>query len=275
MPAASSHPRLFFYLLCAASLLAVSKSDTGSTKNSYFMSYFYYLVINFINPFAMPIFYRFAKSSDPPVPLQPPAEDLAYDAALQLGLLNHRLNLLAHEEESRQLSFPNVTLGGLVNRIPCSCDTGLCKCCAGFLSVIGMNSCTEIAYRPDEFSFELRMRVNNNIWFRRKVSGQNPPPFCFRPPRFNFARACIQFHDIWFVGRNMHVCMYMSGEFQGFELFERNFDCLLFGDHGVKIVPPEQGYPVRPNDVDIDDGDDEIEDYDENVVRSLAEKMIG
>ncbi|XP_070070091.1 uncharacterized protein [Drosophila takahashii] len=271
MPAASSHPRLFFYLLCAASLLAVSKSDTGSTKNSYFMSYFYYLVINFINPFAMPIFYRFVKV----LPMQPPSEDLAYDAALQLGLLNYRLNLLSHEEESRQLSLPNVTLGNLVNRIPCSCDTGLCKCCAGFLSVIGMNSCTEVAYRPDEFSFELRMRVNNNIWFRQKVSGQNPPPFCFRPPRFNFAKACIQFHDIWFVGRNMHVCMYMSGEFQGFELFERNFDCLLFGDHGVKIVPPEQGYPVRPNDVDIDDGDDEIEDYDENVVRSLAEKMVG
>ncbi|XP_020803556.1 uncharacterized protein LOC110180240 [Drosophila serrata] len=271
MPAASSHPRLFFYILCAASLLAVSKSDTGSTKNSYFMSYFYYLVINFVNPFAMPIFYRFVKV----LPMQPPSEDLAYDAALQLGLLNHRLNLLAHEEESRQLSLPNITLSNLVNRIPCTCDTGLCKCCAGFLSVIGMNSCTEVAYRPDEFSFELRMRVNNNIWFRRKVSGQNPPPFCFRPPRFNFARACIQFHDIWFVGRNMHVCMFMSGEFQGFELFERNFDCLLFGDHGVKIVPPEQGYPTRPNDVDIDDGDDEIEDYDENVVRSLAEKMMG
>ncbi|XP_033234562.1 uncharacterized protein [Drosophila pseudoobscura] len=209
------------------------------------------------------------------VPLQAPADDLAYDAALQLGLLNHRLNLLAHEEESRQLSLPNITLNNLVNRIPCSCDTGLCKCCAGFLAVIGMNSCTEVAYRPDEFSFELRMRVNNNIWFRRKVSGQNPPPFCFRPPRFNFARACIQFHDIWFVGRNMHVCMYMSGEFQGFELFERNFDCLLFGDHGVKIVPPEQSYPSRPNGVDIDEGDDEIEDYDENVVRSLAEKMMG
>ncbi|XP_017051546.1 uncharacterized protein LOC108095119 isoform X1 [Drosophila ficusphila] len=238
MPAASSNPRLFFYILCAASLLAVSKSDTG-------------------------------------IPLLPPTEDLAYDAALQLGLLNHRLNLLNHEEESRQLSLPNITLGNLVNRIPCSCDTGLCKCCAGFLSVIGMNSCTEVAYRPDEFSFELRMRVNNNIWFRQKVSGQNPPPFCFRPPRFNFAKACIQFHDIWFVGRNMHVCMYMSGEFQGFELFERNFDCLLFGDHGVKIVPPEQGYPVRPSDVDIDDGDDEIEDYDENVVRSLAENVIG
>lgn len=65
------------------------------------------------------------------MPLQPPSEDLAYDAVLQLGLLNHRLNLLAHEEESRQLSLPNITLGNLVNRIPCTCDTGLCKCCAG------------------------------------------------------------------------------------------------------------------------------------------------
>ena len=91
----------------------------------------------------------------------------------------------------------------------------------GLLAVIGMNSCTEIVYRPEEFSFEMRWRVNNNVWFKRKVSGQNPPPFCFRPPRFSFAQACIQFHDIWFIGRNMHVCMYMSGSFQGYELFER------------------------------------------------------
>lgn len=46
-----------------------------------------------------------------------------------------------------------------------------------------------------------------------------------------------------------------------------NFDCLLFGDKGVKIVKPEEGYPVRPTDVEIDDGDDEIEEYDENVLR--------
>ena len=41
----------------------------------------------------------------------------------------------------------------------------------------------------------------------------------------------------------------------------------MFGDKGVKIVKPEQGYPVRPTDVEIDAGDDDIEDYDENVVR--------
>uniref|UniRef100_A0A1I8Q8S4 DUF4773 domain-containing protein n=1 Tax=Stomoxys calcitrans TaxID=35570 RepID=A0A1I8Q8S4_STOCA len=259
----NSHPRLVFYLLCVASLLAVARSETGSSKNSYFMSYFYYLILNFVNPYAFPIYQRIVHI----LQLVEPNEDLAYEATQQLGLLNHRLNLLRLEEESRQVSLPNVTVDNILSRIPCTCDKGVCKCCAGFLAVIGMNSCTELVYRPEEFSFELRMRVNNNVWFKRKVSGKNPPPMCFRPPRFSFAQACIQFHDIWFIGRNMHVCMYMSGSFQGYELFERNFDCLLFGDKGVKIVKPEDGYPVRPTDVEIDEDNDDIEDYDENVVR--------
>lgn len=41
----------------------------------------------------------------------------------------------------------------------------------------------------------------------------------------------------------------------------------MFGDKGVKIVKPEVGYPVRPSDVEVDEDNDEIEDYDENVVR--------
>ncbi|XP_037826704.1 uncharacterized protein LOC119614660 isoform X2 [Lucilia sericata] len=261
----TSHPRLVFYLLCLASLLAVARSEAGSKKNSYFMSYFYYLILNFVNPYAFPIYQRIVHMlyEDPSAP----SEDIAYEATKQLALLNYRLNLLRLEEEARQIKLPNITFNSLLSRIPCTCDKGVCKCCAGLLSVIGMNSCTEVVYRPEEFSFELRMRVNNNVWFKRKVSGQNPPPFCFRPPRFGFAQACIQFHDIWFIGRNMHVCMGMSGSFQGYELFDRNFDCLLFGDKGIKILKPEQGYPVRPNDVEIDEGDDDIEDYDENVVR--------
>lgn len=63
-------------------------------------------------------------------PLEP-SEDLAYEAAKQLGELNHRLNLLRLEEESRQISLPNVTVDSLLSRIPCSCDKGVCKCCAG------------------------------------------------------------------------------------------------------------------------------------------------
>lgn len=42
----------------------------------------------------------------------------------------------------------------------------------------------------------------------------------------------------------------------------------------MKIVKPENGYPVRPTDVDIDDGDDEIEEYDENVVRRRRQSRL-
>lgn len=41
----------------------------------------------------------------------------------------------------------------------------------------------------------------------------------------------------------------------------------MFGDKGIKIVKPEDGYPVRPDDIEIDESGDEFEDYDENVVR--------
>lgn len=60
-----------------------------------------------------------------------PSEDIAYEATKQLGILNHRLNLLRLEEEARQIKLPNITLSNLFNRIPCSCDKGICKCCAG------------------------------------------------------------------------------------------------------------------------------------------------
>lgn len=71
----------------------------------------------------------------------------------------------------------------------------------------------------------------------------------------------------------MNVAQYFEIRLDFFLLFS-NFDCLLFGDKGVKIVKPENGYPVRPTDVDIDDGDDEIEEYDENVVRRRRQSRL-
>ena len=64
-------------------------------------------------------------------PISGPSEDIAYEATKQLGMLNHRLNLLRLEEESRQIQLPNITFNSILNRIPCSCDKGVCKCCAG------------------------------------------------------------------------------------------------------------------------------------------------
>lgn len=65
-----------------------------------------------------------------------------------------------------------------------------------------------------------------------------------------------------------HKCSQITNKnYKNNTYISRNFDCLLFGDKGIKIVKPEEGYPVRPTDVEIDEDNDEIEDYDENVVR--------
>lgn len=49
----------------------------------------------------------------------------------------------------------------------------------------------------------------------------------------------------------------------------RSFNCMRFGDKGVKVVKPEDGGGFhKPGvDADIDAGYDPIEDYDENVGR--------
>lgn len=57
--------------------------------------------------------------------------------------------------------------------------------------------------------------------------------------------------------------------------FFRSFDCMRIGDMGVAVVKPEDGsgLPQNPGnagtDADIDAGDDDIDDYDENVVRQI------
>lgn len=53
----------------------------------------------------------------------------------------------------------------------------------------------------------------------------------------------------------------------------RSFNCLRIGDQGVKIVRPEDGGGIHKPGVDADidaGGGDDIEDYDENLVRHIT-----
>lgn len=58
----------------------------------------------------------------------------------------------------------------------------------------------------------------------------------------------------------------------------RSFNCLRIGDQGVKIVKPEDGGGIHQKpgiDADIDaGGNDDIEDYDENLVRRITGGLI-
>lgn len=52
---------------------------------------------------------------------------------------------------------------------------------------------------------------------------------------------------------------------------------MRIGDQGVKIVSPEDGSGITyPPGVDaiVDAGNDEIEDYDENLIRSVLPSSV-
>lgn len=78
-----------------------------------------------------------------------------------------------------------------------------------------------LTYVPEDFSFEVKMLMNDAVLYKRKMSGRNPRPVCVHPPRLNFIELCASFHDIYFVGRNMHVCLDMDVNFREYPLINR------------------------------------------------------
>lgn len=123
---------------------------------------------------------------------------------------------------SKQIALPDNPFGFLTNRVPCDCDKGVCGCCTGlFFTALRQFSCLNITYLPEEFSFELKMIMNNAVLYKSRVTGRNPPPVCVRVPRLNFIKICASFYDLYFVGRNMHVCLEMGAFWGQTEVFNR------------------------------------------------------
>lgn len=123
---------------------------------------------------------------------------------------------------AKQIGLPNNPVGMLVSRVPCQCASGICGCCTGFLfSAFRSKGCMNLTYIPEDFAFEVKMMFNDAVLYRNKMSGRNPRPICVNPPRFDFIEVCANFHDIYFVGRNMHICLEMNANFQGYELYNR------------------------------------------------------
>ncbi|XP_038113999.1 uncharacterized protein LOC6054296 [Culex quinquefasciatus] len=167
---------------------------------------------------------------------------------------------------SKQLPpLPSNPLSGVTSFIKngCQCVSGICSCCTG---VFSLNGCMNLTYIPEDFAFDFRMLINNRVMYRNKIAGKNPKPVCINPPRLDFIEVCARFYDLHFIGRNMHVCLEMNGNFEGFELFSRQFNCLRMGDKGIKVLKPGEGSGLtRPPglEAEIDAGTEDIDDYDE------------
>lgn len=84
---------------------------------------------------------------------------------------------------------------------------------------------------------------------------------CVNLPRIRFIEFCVELSNVYLANRNMHMCVNMGANWEGYSLLEFNFDCLRMGANGVAILKPEEGGGIRPPNEE----DEEDEDYDENV----------
>ncbi|CAH1378015.1 unnamed protein product, partial [Tenebrio molitor] len=149
-------------------------------------------------------------------------------------------------------------------RLPCSCLEGQCGCCSGvLLDQFNQKACLNVSYEPDDFAITAAMSMNGRVLYKRTVSGKNPAPMCFRLPRFQFIRLCVEFSNIYFASRNVHLCIDMEANWEDLTLVEWSFDCIRMGASGVAVVRPEEGGGLPANPVDVVDQTDE--DYDDSA----------
>ncbi|XP_033321580.2 uncharacterized protein LOC117217841 [Megalopta genalis] len=158
---------------------------------------------------------------------------------------------------------------------PCQCGGGLCGCCSKILyNTWKQKACVNVSYDADEFSFTAKVSMNDRVLYTRTVSGKNPRPICVPVPRLPIVKACIRFYNIYFQGRNVHMCVNMEGKFRETTLFKVGLDCLRFGSNGLALVKPEDGGGIgqveflpdddgaEEDDYDYDDDDDDDDDDD-------------
>ncbi|KAK9890218.1 hypothetical protein WA026_010327 [Henosepilachna vigintioctopunctata] len=159
-------------------------------------------------------------------------------------------------------------LSGL--RFPCSCHEGECGCCTGYiLDRFNQKGCINITYDPDDFSITAYMSMNGKVLYKNSISGKNPPPLCIRIPRFQNIRFCVEFSNIYFASRNVHLCIDAEANWQDFTLLQWSFDCIRMGAAGFAVVPPEEGGGLPSNSIDV--GEEEVEDYDDSAKNAQVE----
>ncbi|XP_050313360.1 uncharacterized protein LOC126748284 [Anthonomus grandis grandis] len=155
-------------------------------------------------------------------------------------------------------------------RLPCSCFEGQCGCCTGYiLDRFNQKACVNMTYEPEEFAVRAVMSLNGVPFLEREISGKNPPPICIRPPRFRFIKVCMEFSNVYFTDRNMHLCMDAEANWEDFTLLEWSFDCVRLGMSGVQVVGAEDGggIPEKPINA-IDQTDEDYDDSARNIPSS-------
>lgn len=72
------------------------------------------------------------------------------------------------------------------------------------------------------------------------------------PPAWTQSRVCLKFSNVYFVGRNVHVCLSLEAQTEKKPVFAADFNCVRLGTAGVALLKPEDGGglppPIAPQD---------------------------
>lgn len=103
------------------------------------------------------------------------------------------------------------------------------------------------------------LTIINDIIFIT-VTGRNPRPICVPifPPAWTRSRVCLKFSNVYFVGRNVHLCLSLEAQTEKKPVFDVDFNCVRMGTQGVALLKPEDGgglvppIPQDPADVHVE-----------------------
>jgi hypothetical protein len=100
-----------------------------------------------------------------------------------------------------------------------------------------------------------------SVWFSNEVmlTGKNPEPVCVSVPRLPSIKLCALFSNVYFAGRNLHMCIDMEGQWMGTSMFKVSYDCIRIGANGVVMLKPEDGGGLPHGTLVME----EEEDYDD------------
>ncbi|XP_017790539.1 PREDICTED: uncharacterized protein LOC108572768 [Habropoda laboriosa] len=181
------------------------------------------------------------------------------DATKKIANMKKLQELLKKATNSTTNTTTQVTA---VRQGPCQCGGGICGCCSRILfDTWKQKACVNVTYEPEEFAFTAKISMNDRVLYTRTVSGKNPRPVCVPVPRIPIVKACVRFYNIYFQGRNMHMCVNMEGKFRDVTMFKVGLDCIRFGSNGLALVKPEDGGGI--GQIEFLPGDDDDEDEDD------------
>lgn len=66
------------------------------------------------------------------------------------------------------------------------------------------------------------------------------------PPAWTQSRVCLKFSNVYFVGRNVHVCLSLEVQTEKKPVFAADFNCVRLGTAGVALLKPEDGGGLLP-----------------------------